>query len=254
MELPTEKSKVLEDNAGFMIIYSRPKAGKTTLLQGFEDLLHMDFEEGGKYVSTMRVELNSMNDIIQLVKALKKSKTDNPSKEFVYTYGAIDTATALEDVVQTRALQLYRATPMGKNFGLDTKTNTYKNVNILTIPQGGGYMYVREAYKEVLGWLKPYFKYLILLGHTKEKNINDNGTEMFENALDLTGKLERIISAQADALGFMYREDNKTIISFNGGSDSIVEARPNHLRGKKITVMESDDEGNLTYYIDKLYI
>ena len=115
-------------------------------------------------------------------------------------------------------------------------------------------MYIREAYKAVIDGLKPLFKYFILLGHTKDKIINKQGKELSENSLDLAGKLERIICADADALGYVYRNKNQTIINFNGGGDFIVEARPAHLRGKEIVIAESDENGKITTYWDKIFL
>ena len=135
---------------------------------------------------------------------------------------------------------------MGKNFP--------KGGNVTQLPNGAGWLYVREAYKDVINSLRPLFKYFILLGHTKDKLINKSGKELSENTIDLTGKLERIISAQADALGYVYRQKNQTIINFNGGGDSIVEARPLHLRGKEIIIAESDEENKLTFHWDRVFI
>ena len=84
--------------------------------------------------------------------------------------------------------------------------------------------------------------------------INKNGKELTENVIDLTGKLGRIIPAQADALGYVYRKKNQTIINFKGGDDSIVEARPQHLRGKEIVIAESDEDNVITTYWDKIFI
>lgn len=106
----------------------------------------------------------------------------------------------------------------------------------------------------IIDGFKPLFKYLILLGHTKDKMINKQGKELSENSLDLSGKLERIISADADALGYVYRQKNQTIINFNGGGDFIVEARPAHLRGKEIVIAESDADGKITFNWDKVFI
>ena len=72
--------------------------------------------------------------------------------------------------------------------------------------------------------------------------------------LDLSGKLKRIVSADADALGYVYREKNKTMVTFEGGDDCIVEARPDHLRGKTITLIESNEDGKLINHWDKIYV
>lgn len=243
MNLPTSKSPVLEKNPKFLILFGKPKCGKTTVAAALEDALHIDLEEGSDYVEAMKIKANSMDDLQDLKKVLEDKFAANGNKP-VYTYGVLDTATALEEMIIPLAKQLYKDTPMGKSFTGD---------DVKKLPNGAGYLYIREAFYKVINGFKPYFKYLILLGHTKEKMISKQGKELSENAIDLSGKLERIISAKADALGYIYRSKNKTIINFNGGEDSIVEARPKHLRGKEFIIAESDETGEMTFYWNKIY-
>lgn len=84
--------------------------------------------------------------------------------------------------------------------------------------------------------------------------INFEGTEMSEVAVDLTGKLGDILCGEADAVGYVYRKKNQTIISFESGEGTIREARANHLRGKKIVVAESDEDNNITFHMDRIFI
>ena len=245
MDLPTKRNEVVELNPRYLILFGKPKSGKTTIIQGLEDALHIDFEKGSNYVTTMRVVINNLQDLGELFKSLQEAKKTNPNKEFIYTYGVLDTATALEDLTLIIALKDYKDTSMGKNF---------KGTDVRQLANGGGYLYLREAFKKVVAAFEPYFKYLILLGHVKDVMINIKGKEMSEYKLDLTGKLERIVSAKADALGYIYRKKNQTIINFNGGGESIVEARPSHLRGKEIVIAESNEEGILTYFWDKIFV
>jgi hypothetical protein len=242
MNLPTKKVAPKESNPKFTILFGKPKCGKTTIISGLENALIIDLENGTDYVECMSIKVNSLQDLRDAKAAIidaNKKKGD-----FEYTYGIIDTATKLEDMILPLALSMYQKTPMGKTFTDD----------IRSLPMGGGYLYIREAFKQVIDSLKPLFKYFILLGHTKDKNITKQGKELSENSIDLSGKLERIISADADALGYVYRSKNQTIINFNGGGDSIVEARPLHLRGKEIIIAESDDKGNLKFNWDKIFI
>ena len=77
---------------------------------------------------------------------------------------------------------------------------------------------------------------------------------MSEMAVDLAGKLGDIICGEADAIGYLYRSGNKTYISFEGGDNTIREARPLHLRGKKICVAESDENNEVKVDISKIFI
>ena len=84
--------------------------------------------------------------------------------------------------------------------------------------------------------------------------INKEGEELSEMSIDLTGKLGDILCGEADAIGYVYRKKNDTIVSFEGGDNSIREARANHLRGKKIVVATSDENNNITVDMTKIFL
>lgn len=77
---------------------------------------------------------------------------------------------------------------------------------------------------------------------------------MSEMTVDLAGKLGDIICGEADAIGYIYRDGNKTFISFEGGDNSIREARPLHLRGRKILVAASDENNSLSVDMSKVFV
>lgn len=247
MELPNKKIIPKSTNPKFSIFFGKPKSGKTTIMAALENNLIIDLEDGTNYVEAMAIKASNVTEIKDIAKEIHKA--GNP-----YKYITIDTATALEDMILPMALDKYRNTPMGKMFGYNQQKGTYEFVDIRTLPNGAGYLYIRESFQEVVNVFKGLTEHLILLGHTKDRTINRNGKELSENLLDLSGKLERIISSKADALGYVYRNGNKTIINFNGGDDLIVEARPAHLRGKEIVIAESDDDGVITTYWDRIFI
>ena len=95
---------------------------------------------------------------------------------------------------------------------------------------------------------------LILVAHVKDKQIRKNDEEMSEMSVDLAGKLSDIICGEADAIGYVYRDKNKTMISFEGGDNTIREARPLHLRGKKIEVAHSNENNELIVDMSKVFI
>ena len=94
----------------------------------------------------------------------------------------------------------------------------------------------------------------ILVGHTKDKLVNKEGEELSEMQLDLAGRLSDIICGEADAIGYVYRKKNQTLISFQGGENNIVEARAPHLRGKTVVIAESDESGKITTDWNKIYL
>ena len=131
--------------------------------------------------------------------------------------------------------------------------NNCKSI-LRTLPNGSGYLYIRQAVRKVIDMFRGLCDNFILIGHTKDKLINKNGEEMAEMSLDLVGALANIICGEADAVGYVYRKKNETHISFEGGDNSVIEARAPHLRGKNIVVAESDENNNITTYWNKVYL
>lgn len=125
--------------------------------------------------------------------------------------------------------------------------------DVKKLPQGAGYLYLREAFKYVIDMFTPLCETLILSAHCKEKQIDLDGKEMFEMEPDLTGKLKSIISAKADAIGYVYRNKNKTMVNFMGGDNYIVESRAEHLSNKEFVLVEKTDSGFIHHW-DNIFI
>lgn len=242
--LPKEKSVPKVNNPKFLILAGRPKAGKSTLMTALENNLIIDLEDGYQALSALVIQARSINDFAEIANALKAEINDNEGK-FPYKYITIDNATRLEEMCLSYAAQLYRQTPMGKN---------YQGADVRTLPNGSGYMYLRQAVRKVIDMFRGLCETFILITHTKDRQINFEGTEVNEIAIDLAGKLGDILCGEADAIGYVYRKKNETIISFEGGEGTVREARANHLRGKKIVVAESDDDNNITFHMDKIFL
>lgn len=115
-------------------------------------------------------------------------------------------------------------------------------------------MWLRMAVKKVIDLFRDLSETLIVVAHVKDRQIQVEGQEMSEMTIDLTGKLGDILCGEADAIGYVYRKKNETIISFEGGENTIREARAQHLRGKKIVVAESDENNNITFYPERIFL
>ena len=237
IELPKKKHPPKMENAKLLVIYGKPKSGKTTLFASLDNCLIIDLENGTDYLEAMALKANNLKELSEIREAIEEAGKP-------YKYIVIDTITKLEEMVGVLAVDLYKNTPMGKN---------YTGSDLRKLPNGAGYLFLREAFFKVLNSFKPMCESPVLIGHANSTQINKEGKELSEMDLDLAGKLKRLVAADADALGYVYREKNKTIISFEGGEDAIVEARPKHLRGKKIVVAESGEDGNIITYMDKIY-
>ena len=73
-------------------------------------------------------------------------------------------------------------------------------------------------------------------------------------SVDLAGKSADIICGEADAVGYLYRDGNKTFLSFEGGDKTIREARSPHLRGKKLIVAESNENNEVVFNTSEVFI
>ena len=235
--LPTKKVKAERVNPKRIVIYSKPKTGKTTAYAGLDNNLILDLENGTDYVEALKVKISSLQELLDTGKAIRAA--GNP-----YKYVTVDTVTALEDMIMPLAIKLYRATPMGKNFDGDT---------VITLPNGAGYLYIRQAFFQVLDFIDTLAPTIILSGHIKDKVVDDKGEMVMSANIDLTGKIKSLICANADAIGYMYRKGNKTILSFKTNEEVTCGARPEHLRNEEVVITEMID-GVLKTSWDKVFV
>ena len=241
--LPKEKVKAKVENPRFLIIFGKPKAGKTTLASRLDNNLIVDLEGGSEFLEALAVQARSVKDLGDIATAIREEIKQTGKKP--YKYITLDNASRLEEICLSYAAQLYRATPMGKN---------YSGNDVRTLPNGSGYMYLQQAVRKVIDMFRDLCDNFILIGHTRDKLINKEGEELSEMSLDLVGKLANIICGEADAVGYVYRKRNETHISFEGGDKSVREARAPHLRGKNIVIAESDENNDIKVYWDKIYL
>lgn len=243
--LPTEPIKAKVTNPRFLILFGLPKAGKTTLAAKLEDNLIIDTEGGSEFMDAMAVQARTVQDLKEIINMIYL-KNKSVGKHF-YKRITIDNSTALEEICISYAIELYQQTPQGK---------AYKGTDIRTMENGAGYFWVRKAVKEMLKNFQSLCDEFILIGHTKDVNITENGESVSRMAMDFSGKLATIIQGECDAVGYVYRKGNKTIVNFKGGG-SVSQARAPHLAGKEIILAESstDQEGNtnITTYWDRVY-
>lgn len=240
--LPTSKIPAVSTNPKFLILYGRPKAGKTSALAQLENNLIIDLEGGSQFIDAMAVQARSVNELGEIAQAIR-AKNKEVGHNF-YKHITIDNATRLEEMCLSYAKLLYLATPMGKN---------YKGEDIRTLPNGSGYMYLRQAVRKVIDMFRELCDEFVLVGHVKDVQIEQNGEELSQMALDLVGKLGSIVCGEADAVGYLYRKGNETHISFKGGDGTIKEARAPHLRGQDIIIATGNEDGTITTYWNKIY-
>jgi hypothetical protein len=223
--LPTKKVMASQVNPKRLLIYSKPKTGKTTAYAGLDDNLIIDLENGSDYVDAMKIKVGSLKELLEAGNAIIEAGKP-------YKYVTVDTVTALEEMIMPLAIKLYRQTSMGKNYDGD---------NISTLANGAGYLYIRQAFFQVLDFIDTLAPHIILSGHIKDKQVDDKGQMVMAANIDLTGKIKSLICAQADAIGYMYRRGNETVLSFKTNEEVTCGARPEHLRNEEIVISEMVD-------------
>ena len=251
-ELPTEKTKASRINPKSIILFSNPKSGKTTAVSALDNNLILDLENGAEFLDSMKINVlqlskeHNKSPLTILKEVIGKIAESNKAKgDYTYKYITIDTVTALEDISLELANKLYKNTPMGRNWIGDDVTK---------LPNGAGYQYLRESMDIILNEIQQLCDTLIILGHLKGKFIEKEGKEMEARGLALTGKIASILCSQVDAIGYVYRDENKTLVNFAPSESLVVGSRPEHLKNKTITLIESDDNGKLTIDWSKIFI
>lgn len=243
IKLPTDKVKAEVKNPKNLIIFAKPKVGKTELLAGLPDCLILDLESGTDYVDALKIKATSVRDIKAIGEQILKANKP-------YKYIAVDTITALEDICLPFAEELYSKTSMGKNWLSEGKP---KYTSLLNLPNGAGYPWLREAFTKVIDYIKTLAPHIILVGHVKDTMLEKNGAEVNVLDLDLTGKLKRISTSNSDAIGYLYRKGKQNFLSFKTTDEISCGARPTHLRDKEFMVSEMTDKGLVTYW-DQVFI
>lgn len=252
LELPKTKIKSDRKNPNSLILFAQPKTGKTTILSGLDNCLIIDLEGGTDFVNAMKIDIlagakeRDTLPISFLKQVLNKIEEENKKqKKYTYKYIAVDTVSALEEIVLPLANKMYKDTPMGKNWvGKDVRT----------LPNGAGYRFTRLAFFTVIEEIQKLCDTIILVGHVKDKLIEKKGKEMNERSLSLTGQTGPILCSKVDAIAYLYRDENKTFLNFVPSENLVIGSRVGHLKGQNILVAESDQDNNVKIDWSKVFI
>jgi energy-coupling factor transporter ATP-binding protein EcfA2 len=241
--LPTAKIMPSTRNPKNLVLFSKPKVGKTTLFSALDNCLVLDLEEGSDYVEAMKIKASSVADIANIGRAILAAGKP-------YKYIAVDTITALQEICIPRAEELYSKTLQGKNWYSEGKP---KYRTIINLPNGAGYAWLRAAFEEIVNYIKTWAPHVILVGHIKDTLIQRQGAEFNSSDLNLTGQLKSITTSKSDAIGYMYRKGNQNIVTFRTSDEVACGARPEHLKNQEIVISEIDEKGNMVFHWDKIY-
>lgn len=236
--LPTQKIPAETQDPKNLIIFSKPKFGKSSACAALPGALCIDLEDGGyDYIDAVKVKVNSVGELKEVCKAIIEAGRP-------YKFIVLDTITRLEEMAKPLALKLFQDTPAGSKF-------TGKDV--LTAANGAGYGFLRTAVEMCIDMVAKCAPNIILVCHTKDAAVGAG--ELTVKQIDLLGKTGRILASKSDAIGYLDRDDeSNTILSFNT-NDKFVEcgARPSHLRNKDIVLGEMKEDGTIEYHWERIY-
>lgn len=94
--LPTTKIPAVSVNPKFLILYGRPKAGKTSALAQLDNNLIIDLEGGSTFIDAMAIQCRTINDLGEAAQAIR-AKNKEVGGNF-YKHITIDNATRLEEI------------------------------------------------------------------------------------------------------------------------------------------------------------
>jgi hypothetical protein len=211
MALKKVKRKAVSQNPKTMLLYGAPKVGKTTALSQLEDCLIIDTEGGANMIEGYIETVNSREDLIKLLEEAKKGH------EFKYV--ALDTIDKIAIWAEKAICEQENVTA------------------IADLAFGKGFGMVREKVLNTVNILKEIFPHVIIIGHRKwAKAVVDSKAIVEPESLDLTGKLKNMLMADCDAIGYVYRDDEKgkLMVSFQANEALEAGSRSPHLRGKEI--------------------
>jgi len=212
MKLTKEKRKAVSVNPSTLLLYGAPKVGKTTMLSNLDDCLIIDTEKGSRMIEGYIQEVNTRDELIETLIAIKESK------DVKYKYIAIDTIDKVAEWAERRVCE-----EEGVN-------------SIADLAFGKGYGLVREKVAQTISHFKEVAEHLIIIGHRKVAYaVTEGNPIVIPESLDLTGKLKNVIMAGCDAIGYVYRgEKDELMVSFKSNDSIEAGSRCPHLKGKEV--------------------
>lgn len=254
MELPTGPRKAISTNPHVLLLYSSPKAGKTTICAQLPNSLLVELEPGGaNYVDGTIIDIDKAKEFNELLDTLIANGKP-------YKYLIIDTVTRLDEWSEIVGTYNYMGKPQGKKFNRDDKGVTIYHTNtqfstVHELPNGAGYQHSREVMTRWYDKLSQAADHIILLAHIKDKYIESKqaGDTVEATDINLTGKVKSIFTSKCDAIGHLYRRGNKAIINFNNENSITCGGRCSHLT-QEIEISERMPDGMIKTYWDKIYL
>ena len=212
MVLKKVKRKAVSTNPSTLLLYGAPKVGKTTMLSKLDDCLIIDTEKGSRMIEGYIQEVNSRDELINMLIEIKDSK------DVKFKYIALDTVDKIAEWAERRVCE---------EEGVSS---------IADLAFGKGYGLMREKVAKTISHFKEVAEHLIIIGHRKVAYaVTEGNPIVIPESLDLTGKLKNVIMAGCDAIGYVYRNDKEELmVSFKANEAIEAGSRCPHLKGKDV--------------------
>ena len=205
------KRKVVSTNPAVLLLYGAPKVGKTTMLSKLDDCLIVDTERGSRMIEGYISEVNTRDELIETLIELKEGK------DVKYKYIALDTIDKVAEWAEKRVCEEEGVRAIGD------------------LAFGKGYGMVREKVTQTIDAFKEVTEHLIIIGHRKVAYaVTDGSTIVIPESIDLTGKLKNVIMSGADAIGYVYRDEDELMVSFKANDAIEAGSRCPHLKGQEV--------------------
>lgn len=265
INLPKAKRKAVAPTPRRMILFSKPKVGKSVTASLLENNLILDFEEGTLAIDAMSMQIKKIQDVYDICDAIIEEGKANGGK-YPYDYITIDTASALEEMCLPMAEQRYARSPEGKKWFLADETGKKLHPesgkaqygSIMHLPYGKGYQLVAEVFSEVIDRIQKVAPKIIILAHSTYATMKKkNEEEVTSLDLMLQKRSKFAATFKADAIGYIYREGKQNFINFTASEDVGAGGRHRYLEKEHILISEfiEDDKGNenIVAYWDKIF-
>jgi hypothetical protein len=184
------------------------------------------------------MEIDSFQTLKETLKAIKEAKCP-------YDFIAIDTVTALIDMLKAVALVQYKASEQGKK--------QQDLTDILQAPFGAGYSTLVDVFDKTITMIQSVTKHVIIAGHIKISASEGGDADTLVKSLDAVGQVKRFVARSSDAIAVLERDENSNLV-FNFVTDTAeCGARIQHLANNKIIVAERQEDGSFVSRWDRIY-
>lgn len=243
--LPTEAIEG-DANPNSIILFGKPKCGKTTALSQLEDCLIIDTEKGSNKVKATRIQvpadLGPVGKMAWMKKLAKKLKSE-PGK---FRRVAIDTLSEVDDWAEWSGTYKYMNSVQGKSFnrvkdkfGNPVKGGDFLNPDdpdyqsVHTLAEGYGYRWSRDEMKEIIElFMDCGVECVIFVCHVEDKYVGakESTDLVIPKQLALTGKIRDILPRKVDAIGYVYNDKGTIKVNFTGTEEKMGGTRSEHLK------------------------